>query len=141
MEHSLTKDQIIYLLLLSKIDEPQLCRYIIGLKNRKERIEAYNYHYEQWEKIASKYFKCLENRYPTYSYIFNGHEKIAKQDNNLVFFKETGISYQIRDLVMGLINGYEKDDISEEEKKIWRREDDKLYNGLARKIQSKMKYL
>ena len=42
---------------------------------------------------------------------------------------------------MGLINGYEKDDISEEEKKIWRREDDKLYNGLARKIQSKMKYL
>ena len=141
MEHSLTKDQIIYLLLLSKIDEPQLCRYIIGLKNRKERIEAYNYHYEQWEKIASKYFKCLENRYPTYSYIFNGYEIIAKQDNNLVFFKETGISYQIRDLVMGLINGYEKDDISEEEKKIWRKEDDKLYKGLARKIQLEMKNL
>ena len=141
MEQSLTKDQIIYLLLLSKIDEPQLCRYIIGLKNSKEKIEAYNYHYEQWEKIASKYFKCLENRYPTYSYIFNGHEIIAKQDNNLVFFKETGISYQIRDLVMGLINGYEKDDISEEEKKIWRKEDDKLYKGLARKIQLEMKNL
>ena len=47
MEQSLTKDQIIYLLLLSKIDEPQLCRYIIGLKNSKEKIEAYNYHYEQ----------------------------------------------------------------------------------------------
>ena len=84
MEQSLTKDQIIYLLLLSKIDEPQLCRYIIGLKNSKEKIEAYNYHYEHWEKIASKYFKCLENRYPTYSYIFNGYEIIAKQDKEII---------------------------------------------------------
>ena len=42
---------------------------------------------------------------------------------------------------MGLINGYEKDDLSEEEKKIWREEDDKLYRGLARKIQLKMKDL
>ena len=141
MEEALTKDQVIFINLLSKIDEPEICRYIIGLKNKKEKIEAYNYHYEQWEKIASKYFKCLENRYPTYSYIFNGDEIIAKQDNNLVFFKETGISYQIRDLVMGLINGYEKDDISEEEKKIWRKEDDKLYKGLARKIQLEMKNL
>ena len=141
MDDPLTKDQMIYLLLLTKIDEPQLCRYIIGLKNQKEKIEAYNYHYEQWEKIASKYFKCLENRYPTYSYILNGEEIIAEKDNNLVFFKETGISYQVRDLVMGLINGYENDDLSEEEKKIWREEDDKLYRGLARKIQLKMKEL
>ena len=141
MDDPLTKDQMIYLLLLTKIDEPQLCRNIIGLKNKKEKIETYNYHYENWEKVASKYFKCLENRYPTYSYILNGKEIIAEKDNNLVFFKETGISYQIRDLVMGLINGYENDDLSEEEKKIWREEDDKLYRGLAQKIHLKMKDL
>ena len=53
MYESLTKDQMIYLLLLTKIDEPQLCRNIIGLKNKKEKIETYNYHYENWENIAS----------------------------------------------------------------------------------------
>tara|TARA_A100001037_G_scaffold16797_1_gene14688 strand:+ start:474 stop:899 length:426 start_codon:yes stop_codon:yes gene_type:complete len=141
MEQFLTKDQMIYLLLLFKINEPQLCCYIIGLKNKKERIEAYNYHYENWEKIASKYFKCLENRYPTYSYILNDKEIIAKQDNNLIFFKETGISYQIRDLIMNLISDYKDDNISKEEKKIWRKEDDKKYSKLARRIQDKMKYL
>ena len=141
MEDPLTNDQLIYLVLLTKIDEPQLCRYIIGLKNQKEKIETDNYHYENWENIASKYFKCLENRYPTYSYILNGKEIIAEKDNNLVFFKETGISYQVRELVLSLINGYEKDGLSGEEKKIWREEDDKLYGPLARKIQLKMKDL
>ena len=116
MEQSLTKDQMIYLLLLSKINEPQLCRYIIGLKNKKEEIDIYNYHCDNWEKVASKYFKCLENRYPTYSYIFNGRKIIAEPDNNLIFFKETGISYQIRDLVMGLISDYKNDDVPDEVK-------------------------
>ena len=138
MEEPLTKNQVIFLNLLSKIDEPEICRYIIGLKNKIEIEEAYNYHYENWENIASKYFKCLENRYPTYSYILNGEEIIAEPDNNLVFFEETGISYQVRDLVMGLINGYEDDNLSEKEKNLWRKEDDKLYKGLARMIQFKM---
>ena len=141
MEESLKKDQVIYLNLLSKIDEPEICRYIIGLKNKIEIEEAYQYHYENWENIASKYFKCLEKRYPTYSYILNGEEIIAEPDNNLVFFKETGISYQVRDLVIGLINGYEGDNLSKKEKELWRKEDDKLYEGLARMIQCKMKQL
>ena len=141
MEIALTKDQTIFLFLLSKIDEPEICRYIIGLKNKKEKIEAYNYHYGNWKKIALSYFQCLENRYPTYSYVLNGDQYIAKADNNLIFFYQTSISYQIRDLVMGLINEYREDNVSEEEKKIWREEDDKLYGGLARKIQLKINYL
>ena len=42
---------------------------------------------------------------------------------------------------MGLINVYKQNDLSKEENKIWREEDDKLYGGLARKIQLKMNYL
>ena len=141
MEQSLTKNQMIFLLLLYKLSEPQLCRYIIGLKNKIEEIETYSYHYENWEKIASKYFKCLEHRYPTYSYIWNGREIVTVMDNNLVFFKETGISYQVRDLVMSLIREYKDDDVPVEEKNIWRKEDDKLYGELARGIQDHMKNL
>ena len=62
-------------------------------------------------------------------------------DNNLVFFKETGISYQVRDLVMSLIREYKDDDVPVEEKNIWRKEDDKLYGELARGIQDHMKNL
>ena len=138
MEIALTKDQTIFLFLLSKIDEPEICRYIIGLKNKKEEIEAYNYHYENWKKIALSYFQCLENRYPTYSYVLNGDQYIAEADNNLIFFYQTSISYQIRDLVMGLINEYREDNVSEEEKKRWRKEDDIIYGKLARRIKEKM---
>ena len=77
MEIAITKDQTIFLFLLSKIDEPEICRYIICLKNKKEKIEAYNYHYENWERIALSYFQCLKNRYPTYSYVLNGDQYIA----------------------------------------------------------------
>lgn len=138
MEIALTKDQTIFLFLLSKIDEPEICRYIIGLKNKKEKIEAYNYHYENWERIALSYFQCLKNRYPTYSYVLNGDQYIARADNNLIFFYQTSISYQIRDLVMGLINEYRGDNLSEEEKKRWRKEDDIIYGKLARRIKEKI---
>ena len=42
---------------------------------------------------------------------------------------------------MSLINGYKDDSITEEEKKIWRKEDDILYRKLAQKVKDKMKYL
>ena len=141
MEYGLTRDQKTYLLLLTKINEPYLCRYIIYLKNEKERIDTYNYHSERWKDIVLSYFRCLETRYPTYSYVFNGETFIANIDKNLEFFNKTGLSYQIRELVMSLINGYKDDSITEEEKKIWRKEDDILYRKLAQKVKDKMKYL
>ena len=141
MEYGLTSDQKTYLLLLTKINEPYLCRYIIHLKNEGERIDTYNYHSERWRDIVLSYFQCLKTRYPTYSYVFNGEKFIANIDKNLEFFNKTGISYQVRELVMSLINEYKDDTISEEEKKLWRKEDDILYGKLAQKVKSKMKYL
>jgi hypothetical protein len=141
MEYGLTRDQKTYLLLLTKINEPYLCRYIIHLKNEGERIDTYNYHSERWRDIVLSYYQCLKTRYPTYSYVFNGEKFIANIDKNLEFFNKTGISYQVRELVMSLINEYKDDTISEEEKKLWRKEDDILYGKLAQKVKSKMKYL
>lgn len=141
MEYGLTRDQKTYLLLLTKINEPYLCRYIIYLKNEGERIDTYNYHSERWRDIVLSYYQCLKTRYPTYSYVFNGEKFIANIDKNLEFFNKTGISYQVRELVMSLINEYKDDTISEEEKKLWRKEDDILYGKLAQKVKSKMKYL
>ena len=49
---------------------------------------------------------------------------------------ETGISYQVRDLVLDLIVNYEDDlfkDKSKDEKKQFRKEDDILYGKLAEK--------
>ena len=43
MDDPLTKDQMIYLLLLTKIDEPQLCRNIIGLKNNSPSLQWLSY--------------------------------------------------------------------------------------------------
>ena len=68
----------------------------------------------------------------------NGDQYIARADNNLIFFYQTSISYQIRDLVMGLINEYRGDNLSEEEKKRWRKEDDIIYGKLARRIKEKI---
>ena len=67
---------------------------------------------------------------------------VAKRDNNIKFYLETGISYQVRDLVLDLITGYEDDlfkNKSKDEKKQFRKEDDILYGKLAEKIQIVMK--
>ena len=39
---------------------------------------------------------------------------------------------------MGLINEYRGDNLSEEEKKRWRKEDDIIYGKLARRIKEKI---
>jgi len=139
MDIPLTKDQSIYLILLQKISISTICQNIILLKNKIEINEAYEYHSTLWNNIASKYFQCLKKRYPTYSYVLNDKKFIANPDNNLVFFNETGIPYQVRDLVISLISDYKDDDISDEERDKWRKKDDKMYGILSRKIKESMK--
>tara|TARA_Y100001936_G_scaffold254128_1_gene325356 strand:+ start:3775 stop:4194 length:420 start_codon:yes stop_codon:yes gene_type:complete len=139
MEVDLTNNGKIYLLLLNKIHEPYICDYIIHLKKEQEEKESYHYHSERWNDIVLSYFKCLKTRYPTYSYILNGKDYISNSDKNLEFFNKTGISYQVRELVMTLINEYNEEDISEKEKKEWRKEDDIIYGKLAKRIMNKMR--
>lgn len=136
------KDITIFLLLNQKIKINEISWKILSLKNKIEEREVSEYYDELFENIVGKYFKCLENKYPTYSYILDGCKIVAKRDNNIKFFLETGVSYQVRDLVLDLITGYEDDlfkDISKDEKKQFRKEDDILYGKLAEKIQRVMK--
>lgn len=133
------KDITIFLLLNQKIKINEISWKILSLKNKIEEKEVIEYYDELFENIAGKYFRCLENKYPTYSYILDSCKIVAKRDNNIKFYLETGISYQVRDLVLDLISEYKDDDITEDEKKEWRKEDDILYGKLAEKIQIVMK--
>ena len=136
------KDITIFLLLNQKIKINEISWKILFLKNKIEKKEVNEYYDELFENIAGKYFKCLENKYPTYSYILDSCKIVAKRDNNIKFYLETGISYQVRDLVLDLIKSYEDDLFnikSKDEKKQFRKEDDILYGKLAEKIQRVMK--
>ena len=76
MENPLTKDQMIYLLLLTKIDEPQLCRYIIGLKNKKEKIEITNKELENERNRLIHIRKFIENNF---EYVGNNFSKKVRE--------------------------------------------------------------
>ena len=62
---------------------------------------------------------------------------VAERDRNMAYYNYTGIPYQIRGLVLNLISDYKDDNISEEEIKLWRIEDDKKYCRIAKKIMKK----
>ena len=121
----------ILLSLQHKLNEKYLCIYILNILQNiieKEEKETLEYHKEKWNTIAGSYFKCTKPI--PLSYVINyEHYRIFK-DDNMDFYNQTGISFQIRDLVLSIIK------ISTD--KEWRKYDDKIYAKLARKIHYKM---
>ena len=142
------KDVYIYLLLSTKIYEPNIINKIINKTKEIEDKETLQYHTERWETIAGSYFKCTE-RLPftgsciIYSYVFNGEENIYERDRILDYYKETGVSFQIRGLLLDIIKNElltwsetrDKyvDNLSDESKAM-REEDDGLYFPLSKLI-------
>ena len=142
------KDVYIYLLLSTKIYEPNIINKIINKTKEIEDKETLQYHTERWETIAGSYFKCTE-RLPftgsciIYSYVFNGEENIYERDRILDYCKETGVSFQIRGLLLDVIKNElltwsetrDKyvDNLSDESKGM-REEDDRLYSPLSKLI-------
>ena len=142
------KDVYIYLLLSTKIYEPNIINKIINKTKEIEDKETLQYHTERWETIAGSYFKCTE-RLPftgsciIYSYVFNGEENIYERDRILDYYKETGVSFQIRGLLLDVIKNElltwpetrDKyvDNLSDESKGM-REEDDRLYSPLSKLI-------
>ena len=142
------KDVYIYLLLSTKIYEPNIINNIINKTKEIEDKETLQYHTERWETIAGSYFKCTE-RLPftgsciIYSYVFNGEENIYERDRILDYYKETGVSFQIRGLLLDVIKNElltwsetrDKyvDNLSDESKGM-REEDDRLYCPLSKLI-------
>jgi len=145
MNHSLTRNQEILLSLSRVIPINELRYKIVAYKNKIEKKEALEYHIERWETISSGYFRAIEIQRGWYgrhgsSWIADDNNFIATKDHNLDFYNETGISYQVRELLMNLLNcpdlryrltrKYSLYD--------WIKYDDKLYGFLSRKIKEKL---
>ena len=142
------KDVYIYLLLSTKVNEPNIINKIINNAKEIEDKETLQYHTERWETIAGSYFKCTERSPFTgsriiYSYVLNGKENIYERDRILDYYKETGVSFQIRGLLLDVIKNElltwpetrDKyvDNLSDESKGM-RKEDDRLYFPLSKLI-------
>ena len=141
------KDVYIYLLLSTKINEPNIINKIINDTKKKEDKETLEWHIERWETIAGSYFKCTDReRSPftysqnIYSYVLNGEKHIYEKDRILDYYKETGVSFQVRGLLLDVIknelltwpetrDNY-VDNLSDESKGM-RTEDDQLYTPLS----------
>jgi hypothetical protein len=146
------KDVYIYLLLSTKINEPNIITKIINDSKKMEDIETLEYHYERWETIAGSYFKCIERSPFTgdrnyYSYVLNSEKYIYEKDRILDYYKETGVSFQTRELLLDIIaneilksNGVGDKyicNLSGESKEM-REENDKRYYPLSELIMNSM---
>ena len=141
----LTNDQQISLLLSQFISIDTIRYKIIYFKNEIEKKEALNYHIERWETISSKYFRSSEKGF-FYSYAVDSKFYITEKDRCLEFYNETGISSQVRDLLLDILNCYMEiyhepysDNILSCTLYEWREEDDKIYSNLANEIMKKFK--
>lgn len=155
MDYPLKKQQIIYLLLLKKLNVPEIAKYIVLLMNQTELNDSLSYHIERWETISSKYFKSFEKSlggdFNPYSYVIDSKKYVYENDRVLDFYKETNIPFQCRDLLLHTIknefinddffdNHDLQDNLNEENTKC-RKEKDKLYGTLSNYIMNKMKLL
>ena len=154
MNIDLSTNQEILLILSKKIPIYDICYQIINLKDKIEKQDALNYHIETYEKISSKYYqsmKFMKDEEGYKSYVINDKYFIANKDKNLDFYNETGISCQVRSLLLDILNcpspeyfspndhslkyiNYINDTILNKTLYEWREHDDKLYNILSKKI-------
>lgn len=154
-----TNKRIIYYL-SHFIDEPNICKNIVDLKTEMEEKEAFDYHFERWETIAGTYYKSFEyNQWREmipYSYVHmssNGNKYIVRKDRKLDYYLETGISFQVRDLLLNILSKsdeyfsyrtftnimkvrftIDETSILDKDIKEWRKEEDEIYSILAKKI-------
>ena len=145
---NLNNDQQISLLLSQFIPIEPIRYKIIQMKNKKEKKEALEYHIERWETISSKYFRSLEKISNPYSYVLDSKYYICEKDKCLDFYNETGISYQIRGLLLEILNcAFEFETVENPPSNHilnctwyeWRKEDDKIYSILSEEIMKKFK--
>jgi hypothetical protein len=126
----LTSNQEIYLLLLSIIPNTDVCKKITIIKKKKEDEEIMTYHCGLWYDIALKFYKAKKNNFSKFSYVVDGVNFVIRLDHDVDFFRNTGVSYQIKDMIHDLIR------VSTDKK--WLKYDDTLYSILSKKIMDRM---
>ena len=143
MEYSLKKDEMIRLYLKVFIPIPEICNKIIKIKNESENKETLKYHMDRWDSIAGEHYYTRDNHYGKFSQVFDKYKYIVKPDHRLNFYKMTGISYQVIELIYELIQiRNEKSwDFEIDNKEEWVKHDDKLYSELSKRIMNEMKQI
>ena len=139
-ELSLNNDENINMMLSRIIPISEIRKDIIKKKKELEREDILDYYNERWENIIGYYFVTRDTKVGKFSYIVDGIKYIIKPDHRLEFFKRTGISYQIIELLHELIllksDDYIIDNIDYE---YWLDHDDTLYAKMGEMIMNKMK--
>tara|TARA_B100001094_G_C18019903_1_gene714550 strand:- start:295 stop:762 length:468 start_codon:yes stop_codon:yes gene_type:complete len=125
---------------------------ILFFKKKIEEDEILDYHKKRYNEITTLYFNSFEydlwGRRIPYSYVINDCErwKIEK-DRKMEFYNYTGISFQIRDMLIEILDC--QDDLTiknvdqscyRDDYKEWREMDDHLYSFLAKKIIDEFKF-
>jgi len=127
------------LMILNKRLHNSLSKYIIYLKIKYEKNDILEYYNQRWLKIAKEHYYLHKNHMGKFSIIHDSKIYIIKKDFKLDYFKYTGISYQIIELIHQLIKLKNDKYLTKDQGyKYWLNYDDKLYTLLATKITNEM---
>lgn len=127
------------LMILNKRLYNELSKYIIYLKIKYEKNDILEYYNQRWLKIAKEHYYLHQNHMGKFSYILDSKHFFVKKDFKLDYFKYTGISYQIIELIHQLIKLKNDEYLTKDQDyKYWLNYDDKLYTLLATKITNEM---
>jgi len=131
MSYGTSKDKQISLILSRIIPIDEIRYRIIHEKNIQEKSDAMDYHVERVRTIARKYYASFSSYKGSrihYSLTFTS----AERDRNLMFYEETGISFQIRSLLLDILKYREEH--RQPNVKVWRENEDSRSSFLAKKI-------
>jgi len=107
MINALRKDEQISLFLSRLIPIDEIRYAIIRQKNTEEKEDALHYHIERVATIGGKYyasFQMYRGMKIDYSLIIDKQIYEAEKDRNLMFYNETGISFQVRSLLLDILS-------------------------------------
>ena len=126
------------------IPEISICKLILKHKKDLENIDIMDYYMNRWENIAGEHYYMHDNHTNRFSYILDDINYIVKKDMLPNFYNNTGISYQVVELVHELIklkNEYRLHDTryNSDTYITMLKHDDKLFSLLAKKIMDAMK--
>ena len=145
--NSLTTYQENLMTLNRFIDENEISKHILKLKEKEEKEETKRFHIDLWTTLMDKYYKSKDYSLFTkplnhFTCFEDGKKYIYETDRVIDFYIETGISFQSRELLLATIaheyidcNGY----IPIIPPSSIREFNDHIYGSLSCKIMNKMK--
>ena len=142
MDYSLSNNEYIFLYLSQIIPINDVIIKIINIKEELEKKETLEYYKDRWLNISLVYYDLIdkEGMY-NFSYINCDGIPIAIKDISSKFYNNTNISYQVRSFLLEILNCpiSKNERILDKNNDLWRKNDDKIYGILSKKIIKIMK--